>query len=993
MPHSAVIKEENTTTKTRIVFNASSSVKHQQSLNDKLLAGPKRQTSIPEILIRWRSKDVAVVADIMKMYSMIKVRKEDRNALRFLWVNEDGEIKHYRHTVLPFGVRSAPYLALETVNSHIKKFNTEYPDVTESLVESTYVDDYCASEDSAEEAIGNITASSHIMTKAGMKLRKYKSNNPEVTKYLNEVGESTDTADSRKVLGAYWNSDRDILHYPVKLSSYRPKLYISKRFIVGAAAKLHDPLGLISPIVVKAKMLIQKLWSAGVEWDENLTGTRIAEEYIKWSMDLENLQSLEIPRGYTTGTEATKKQLHIFNDASEEAYATVAYLRAEDESANIHTALISSKTKVAPLKVITLPRLELQSAVIGSRLSLKVISALKDPNIKVYFWTDSSITLNWIKNTDVRWKTFVENSVAEVRENSDPTCWRHCPGKENPADIASRGATAVELKEATSWWGGPSWLSKSEEHWPDRTNSLLPNKEAMEEKRTKKYNCLVTETEHPNDVHKLCPDRYISPQRYSKFSTLVKKTAYLRRYPNNCRLKLMKKPLNLDEITSDEISAAENYWLRYAQEECYSDELAKLRAGLSVKRDSQIVQLSPYLDAETGLIRMKGRIQHSALSEEEKHPIILPHKSHIVRLLIEEVHRTQMHAGINQTLVTLRDKYWVTHARSMVRSIVKSCLVCRMHMPQRLTAPFAPLPADRITEAKPFEVIGIDFTGPVYLAETKQTIKRTKKRPVQLVKTTTTSKAYIALTTCAVTRAVHLELVPDLTTDSFMRSFRRFVSRRGRPSIIYSDNAKTYQAAEKGIIQCYELLNSQPFKEYLAEQSIQWKFICPLSPWWGGFWERFMKTIKLPLKKVLKRSFYTADEIYTLLTEVEAMANSRPLCTVSDNPEDLNYLTPANFLIGRSTINLPVRPLKHSEVHPTATRKELNKMLSKQEKTLSKTWKLWREEYLRGLGVAPALKDKSDIKEEIYSNQPGIYYMPHSAVIKEENLVQFLSYL
>ena len=955
IPHSAVIKEENTTTKTRIVFNASASAKHQQSLNDKLLAGPKRQTSIPEILIRWRLKAVAVVADIMKMYSMIGVRKEDRDAMRFLWINEAGDIKHYRHTVLPFGVRSAPYLAIETVHSHIKKFSTEYPDVTESLADSTYVDDYCTSEETVEDAIANIATSNHIMTEAGMKLRKYKSNNPEVSKYLKEVGASIDTEDSRKVLGVHWKSAEDVLHYPVKLSSYRPKRYTSKRFIVGRAAKLHDPLGLISPVVVRAKILIQKLWSAGVEWDENLSGTSIEEEYIKWSLDLENLGSLEIPREYSTATKFTKKQLHIFNDASEDAYATVAYLRIEEDSENIHTAIVTSKTKVAPLKVMTIPRLELQSAVIGSRLSRKVLSALKEPNMKVYCWTDSSITLNWIKNTDVRWKTFVENCVVEVRQNSDPTCWRHCPGKENPADIASRGATVVELKEDKSWWGGPSWLRKSEEHWPDRTNSLLPNKEAMKEKRTKQYNCLVANTERPEP----CP----SPDAYSSFNTLLKKTAYLMRFPNNCRLKMKKKPLNLKEITPEEMSSAENRWLRYAQEEHYPEELAKLREGLSVKRDSQIVQLSPYLDEETGLIKMQGRIQHSALSEEEKHPVILPHKSPIVRLLIDEIHRTHMHSGINQTLVTLRDKYWVTHARSIVKSIVKSCLVCRMHMPQRLTVPFAPLPADRVTEAKPFEVIGIDFTGPVYIAETKQTIKRTKKRPVQLVKTKTTSKAYIALTTCAVTRAVHIELVPDLTTDSFMRSFRRFVSRRGRPSIIYSDNAKTYQAAEKGVIQCYELLNSSPFKEYLGEQSIQWKFICPLSPWWGGFWERFMKTIKLPLKKVLGRSFHTADEMYTLLTEVEAMANSRPLCTVNDDPEDINYLTPANFLIGRSTINLPVRPLQHSEVHPTATRKELNRMLTKQQKTLNSIWKIWREEHLRNLGVAPALKDKSDLKE------------------------------
>ena len=196
-----------------------------------------------------------------------------------------------------------------------------------------------------------------------------------------------------------------------------------------------------------------------------------------------------------------------------------------------------------------------------------------------------------------------------------------------------------------------------------------------------------------------------------------------------------------------------------------------------------------------------------------------------------------------------------------------------------------------------------------------------------------------------------------------MRSFRRFVSRRGTCNIIYSDNAKTYKCAEKGIKECYEILNSLQFQEFLTEQSISWKYICPLSPWWGGYWERLMKTIKAPLKKVLGKSFLNHDELYTVLTEIEAMVNSRPLCAVHDDPVSIDYLTPANFLIGRSTINLPVRPLKHTEVHPTATRKELNHMLLHQEKVLKKAWKMWREEYLRSLGLSPAIKEQMPIKE------------------------------
>ena len=974
IPHSAVMKDDSTSTKTRIVFNASSSSKGHKSLNDKLLAGPKRQPSIPEILMRWRSKSVVLVADIRKMYSMILVREEDRDAMRFLWVDRNNHIQHYRHKVLPFGVRSAPYLAIETVHSHIMKFSEQYPEVTESLLESTYVDDFCTAVESAEEGINTVTASNQIMDAAGMVLTKWKSNNEEVMMFLKRLDPSTDTeCEERKVLGAYWNTVKDIFFYNVSPTIYTPTTYVSKRMIVGAAPKIHDPLGFIAPIIVKAKMIIQQLWAAGVEWDENLSGTQIAEEYINWLYDLKHLKDIEINRKYVPHeTTVKERQLHIFNDASEKAYATIAYLRSEEENGNIHTALITAKTKVAPLKVITLPRLELMAASIGSRLNSKIIKALKDNSIKTYFWSDSTITLNWIKNTQVRWKTFVENKVMEIRENSDVATWNHCPGYQNPADIASRGATVRELKEATAWWGGPDWLMKTEDHWPERINSLVLNNCALQERRSKQYNCLLTNTSSSDPV--------IKPEKYSSFNTILLKTAYIMRFPQNCLRKKENQSLILSKFpTSEEKLEARNYWLRLVQEEYYPQEISRLKESLPVKQDSKIMQLTPYLDETSKLIRMKGRIQNSRLSQAEKHPIILPHQSLVVRLLIKDIHENQIHSGVNHTLVTLRNEFWVTHARSVVKTVIKACLICRIYMPQRISVPMAPLPADRVSETMPFQIIGVDFTGPVYIAEERKICAFKPKQPtrksvriaardpystevVDVVHTKKTSKCYIALTTCAITRAVHLELVPDLSTDAFLRSFRRFISRRGICSIIYSDNAKTYKAAEKGVQQCYEMLNSPQFQEYLSVKSIKWKYICPLSPWWGGYWERLMKTIKLPLKKVLGKSFLNSDELYTVLTEIEAMVNSRPICSVSDDPDDMSYLTPANFLIGRSTVNLPVAPLTHTEVHPTATRKQLNKMLTSQEKMLKNVWKFWREEYLRSLGVCPAIKSSSTLQ-------------------------------
>ena len=206
-------------------------------------------------------------------------------------------------------------------------------------------------------------------------------------------------------------------------------------------------------------------------------------------------------------------------------------------------------------------------------------------------------------------------------------------------------------------------------------------------------------------------------------------------------------------------------------------------------------------------------------------------------------------------------------------------------------------------------------------------------------------------------------MVPDLTVYAFIRAFRRFVSRRGTPAIIYSDNAKTFKSAEEEIRECYTMLNSPKLQEFISEILIQWKYICPMSPWWGGYWERLMKTIKIPLRKVLGKFFLSADEMYTVLTEVEAMVNSRPLCAANDEPDCQNYLTPAKFLTGKPVINLPLHPLHRKEAYTTATRKQLNRLTMNQEKSLKTIWKIWREEYIRSLGVCPDIRNNVPIKE------------------------------
>ena len=207
---------------------------------------------------------------------------------------------------------------------------------------------------------------------------------------------------------------------------------------------------------------------------------------------------------------------------------------------------------------------------------------------------------------------------------------------------------------------------------------------------------------------------------------------------------------------------------------------------------------------------------------------------------------------------------------------------------------------------------------------------------------------YICLYTCAVTRAVHLELVWDLTSEAFTRSFRRFVSTRGMCRTVYTDNAKTFEKSEKDLMFYLDLLRGKAFQSYLADYNIQWKYILECSPWWGGFYERLMKSTKKPLKKVLGKSRVSVDEMSTILKEIEAQLNSRPLTEVSDEPSEQMYLTPASFLIGSPTMNMPLKPRTTNK--PDPEQRIHNALLKQQNKYLELVWKTWKEEYIRSLG-------------------------------------------
>ncbi|KAL2076872.1 hypothetical protein ACEWY4_027539 [Coilia grayii] len=551
-------------------------------------------------------------------------------------------------------------------------------------------------------------------------------------------------------------------------------------------------------------------------------------------------------------------------------YSAVAYLQCEGKDREPTVTLVASKSRVAPLKKLTLPRLKLMGALIGARLGRNLINLLNMEIHQLHMWSDSMIVLNWIRSSAHKWKQFVANRVTEIQSLTDPAFWSHCKGKENPADPPTHGQTVVNLSLSRLWWKGPAFLISCGQE--EESNDETVDENAVEEELKVSEHLTVQLTTECETVEPV-----LDLQRYSKLKTILRITAWIQRFAGNTRSTTKRH----GELTAEEILQAEKYWIRVTQHQSFIEDVTLLKAGKMLNKDSKIRELRPFLD-ESGLMCVEGRLQQSDFSFHQQHPWILPAKSRFGELLVQHTHQNLMHAGVRDALVQLRDTYWILRGRQLVKGVLSRCCVCRRFKAKPVQQVTAPLPRDRITESPPFEVTGVDFAGPLYVKVSGAL-----------------TKAYIALFTCAVTRAVHLELVSSQSTEHFLLAIKRFIARRGLCKVIYSDNAKTFKRAEQDSKQLWESIKYTHLLEYFSDRGISWRFIAERAAWWGGFWERLVQSVKTCLKKVLGRASLSFEEMTTILTEVEATLNSRPLTFVNNDLDEPQPLTPAHFLVGK----------------------------------------------------------------------------------------------
>ena len=557
--------------------------------------------------------------------------------------------------------------------------------------------------------------------------------------------------------------------------------------------------------------------------------------------------------------------------------------------------------------------------VMGARLgaAIREMFGKNFPSISSYYWTDSTICLHWLFSTK-QLPVFILNRTTEILKLTDLSSWSHVSSTNNPADILSRGCSADELLQSALWERGPPWLT-DHSLWPRWSSKSLAADHVV----------LATAVDsHVQGVqsHSGSLQDLINISRFPSYERVLRIVSYVLKFISNLKQASGRSrgsrhcpsaiDLAMPVSTAAEISQAEVIILRAHQIQYFRQERQFL-LNEQTRPTRRHVQLRPQLVRQLnlklnpdGLLVAPGRLEHAMLAQDAREPILIAKRSPLTTLLVRSVHERQLHAGVRDTVVALRKRFWLPSARSEIARVLKRCVNCRYQIGGAYKLPPSlPLPDFRLNRVKPFSTVGIDFTGHLM-------VKNDNK----------TEKCYVCLFTCSTTRNVNLEIVDDMTTDQFLLAFRRHCAIYGTPSLILCDNAKTFQ-------------------------KVQMRHIPAKSPHWGGMYERLIGVVKMSIKKVLRHALISLSELQTLIKVVQAVVNDRPITFVYHDVNDPEPLTPSKLMYGFDVTALP-----HPVVDPDELEDEdfnehdqLNKALKRRSLLFQHFVQRFKSEYLASL--------------------------------------------
>ncbi|XP_051792767.1 uncharacterized protein LOC127530320 [Acanthochromis polyacanthus] len=878
IPHHGVYHSKKPD-KLRVVFDCSA--KHRGvSLNNHLLSGPDMINNLAGVLIRFRLHDIALMCDIEKMFHQFHVSETDRDYLRFLWW-KDGELcaepQEFRMRVHLFGATSSPGCANYGLKHLAKENQKQFPLAAEFVLRDFYVDDGVTSVPSVDVAIQLAKEAQELCKMGGLRLHKFVSNSRSVLQSINPSERAIEVKaldlafnDStlERALGIQWHIESDTFRFQISLKD-QPA---TRRGVLSMVASIYDPLGFVAPFLLNGKRVLQEMCRHGTGWDDPLLGD-LRSAWERWKSDLVNLEKIIIPRCYVPPDfgHIVKRELHHFSDASTYGYGQCSYFRNVNEDGMVHCALVMAKSRVAPIKVITVPRLELTAAVVSVMTSNILKEELGLIDADEYFWTDSKVVLGYLSNEARRFHTFVSNRVQKIHLSTNPQQWRYVPTDKNPADLASRGSSASELLTST-WFKGPQFLWEKD---------LPPAADVITEIPVGDPEVKKVQTLHVQTTEKVN-----LTDRLSKFSSWYKATQAVARL-----LRCVKRDKSTGHSTVQEQEDAQRIIIKDLQRLVYADEIKLLSNGTQLPPQSKLHRLDVFLDQDR-ILKVGGRLKNASLPTSQKHPVIIPKDHHVTRMIIAHYHEQVRHQGKGLTINEVRSNgFWILGISRTVAAYIRQCVTCRKLRRSTEEQRMADLPLERVDPSPPFTYCGIDCFGPFHTKEGRKMHKR-----------------YGLLLTCLCCRAVHIEMLTDMSTDAFINGLRSFIAIRGTVRQIRCDQGSNFVGAKNELSHALKQVDDKRLAVFLAKNQCHFIMNAPHSSHTGGVWERQIRTVRNVLRATLSLSAGRLDDasLRTFFYEAMAIVNNRPL-TVDNlsDPDSPAPLTPNHLLTMKSVTALP----------------------------------------------------------------------------------------
>lgn len=928
VPSTVVVNENKIPVKSRNVYDASAKYRGT-SLNENLLMGPNMLVDMLNPLMRMRMHKYAFTGDVKSMFHRIMINERDQQCQRLLFrKNLEEPMQIYIMQVMMFGPKCSPFVSQMVKNKTAEKWMDKCPDAAQALINYTYMDDILTSEPTMEKAIETASQCIKILDSINWHLGSFQSNSVKILQALNkehvkteliEIMSEEESSYTTKVLGVAWNPKSDNFVFNLNKNAFIKLakdcgLKPTKRDQCSTIARIFDVMGLIAHCIIRGKILLQHSWRNKLGWDDEISD----EEHVKWVQwlkDLEKVTFLKIPRLRFPShnmSDADSLELHCFCDAGKEAIAACTYLVATIKNYR-YVSFVMAKAKVAPIKLKTkteiseMPRLELLSCLIGARMTNTISNLHKGYDLSIHMWSDSEITLNWLKNENLRLPKFAISPVEEILDITNPEQWHYVESKNNVADLATK-FQKINFGDVNSpWFQGPKFLKLPQKYWPKQKLKPVDLNKVFVGSINAEAVLINTPIKLPSIDCPIATDFIIdlfSPSILGYWSKLKRAVARALKLYYEALIPLLKSKKwndiqtrqqitansNFTNLTSIDLERAELFIIRRMQREVYPDEYERLSKGKRIF-NKELLQLDVFMDSN-GIIRISSRVNEPIKSYAQKFAPLVPKESVLSTLLLFDYHYSHNHYGLEAQVADLRSRFWMPQARFALSKVSKLCNYCAYRKAHPTECKMAALPSARTDpNLNPFEVTGLDCAGP-YIIYAKNGHKK---------------KVWILLFTCTMSRFVHLHLLDELTSLAVLDAIILLWAAHGPVRQFISDNGSNFVGAanilhrdSQEIIKFLRETKDVIETELAEKTHASWAFIPVQSPWFGGMYERLIQSVKKSIAASVEGKKLSRIEFNIALQEAAHRINCRPLTHNPISAEDEEVLTPHHLAKHRS---------------------------------------------------------------------------------------------